>query len=96
MSGRVSSQTGPQWSPSGEDGTTIDRSAVIRRLLTAAMEPVRRGRDDQTGKKYPQASHPAAMEPVRRGRDDIRAAIPKVAKAAPQWSPSGEDGTTVA
>ena len=34
------------------------------------------------------------MEPVRRGRDDLATQPTASTRALPQWSPSGEDGTT--
>ena len=36
------------------------------------------------------------MEPVRRGRDDLALTAGDAHAAQPQWSPSGEDGTTKA
>ena len=60
----------PQWSPSGEDGTTHVVENTTRIVQSAAMEPVRRGRDDPKRPIMLGHQQTAAMEPVRRGRDD--------------------------
>ena len=62
--------TEPQWSPSGEDGTTGARQGEGPKSTHAAMEPVRRGRDDEHRSDPVELVGHAAMEPVRRGRDD--------------------------
>ena len=83
----------PQWSPSGEDGTTIPLVGVGgRRERRNGARPERTGRP---GNAVPgDALHHAAMEPVRRGRDDTRHGLVLLDEYGPQWSPSGEDGTT--
>ena len=86
----------PQWSPSGEDGTTPSADKIAADKAAAAMEPVRRGRDDCTTSGVWPGYPVAAMEPVRRGRDDRNCSADIPATRAPQWSPSGEDGTTCA
>ena len=40
--------TRPQWSPSAGDGTTVPPENESKLLVSAAMEPVRWGRDDMT------------------------------------------------
>ena len=86
----------PQWSPSGEDGTTSRSPRGKPGTDTAAMEPVRRGRDDLCKPCHARVDAPAAMEPVRRGRDDPSSGSSAASCSPPQWSPSGEDGTTPA
>src|SRR5690606_25392752 len=76
------------------DGADVAKDAIAARCRNGAR-PERTGR--LTIEPTAPAARVAAMEPVRRGRGDgNKAAAEYVGLSVPQWSPSGEDGATVA
>ena len=76
-----------------DDWSSRSRTPHLRRGRNGAR-PRRTGRRQGGGSKGGGLTW-AAMEPVHGGRDDAsRRAASATSSAAPQWSPSTEDGTT--